>query len=51
MDKDRKPTERHPTLTPNKALVTMNDLVDRITERNFPLKFRGLNYTKPIPPG
>ena len=50
MDRDGKPTRRHPTFTPNKALVTMNDLVDRIIEINFPLKFRGLNYIKPIPP-
>ena len=50
MDRGGKPTRRHPTLTPNKALVTMNNLVDRIIKRNFPLTFRGLNYNKTIPP-
>ena len=50
LDKNGKPTGRHPTLTPNRALVKMNNLVDKIIEKNFLLKFRGLNYTKSIPP-
>ena len=50
LDRNGKPTRRHLTLTPNKPLVIMNDLVDRIIDRDFPLTFRGINYNKAIPP-
>ena len=45
-----KPTGRHPQLTPNKALVDMNDLIDRAIDLNPPINFRGNPHTAPIPP-
>ena len=48
-----KPTGRLPTLTPNTTLIKMNDVVDKIIDRDFPIIQEGqtLAATTPLSKG
>ena len=46
----KEPTDRHKYVTPNKAVVEMNDLVDRVINLNFQLSYRGEPWPKHAPP-